>query len=296
MRFNSFDKLKAFDVVARSSSFAAAAEVLNLSKGAVSYQVRRLEADLGFEVFVRRPRGVVLTEKGQRLWHASQAAFQDLEREIMRLREADAGRITIGLTTYFASRWLSPRLMNFVTAHPGIALRLQPVLGPIDLDVAHLDMAIRWGKGEWRDVDVERLFHCPAKPMAGAAIARRVAAEGLAAVLPHLTLLHDADDSPAWADWHAAAGLPYRPVRDELVIPDPNVRVQAVIDGQGIALNDALVDDEVAGARLFPISPLALVDYGYFLVYPRGALANASLEAFRDWIVAAAGDERPASS
>ena len=105
------------------------------------------------------------------------------------------------------------------------------------------------------------------------------------AVLPQLTLLHDREDSEAWGDWYAAAGLPLSPARGGLVIPDPNVRVQAVIDGQGAALYDALVSDELSDGRLCKISRVELADYGYFLAYPKGALANPSLRAFRDWIV-----------
>ena len=69
------------------------------------------------------------------------------------------------------------------------------------------------------------------------------------------------------------------------MIPDPNVRVQAVIDGQGVALNDALVQEEMAAGRLYRISPVELSNYGYFLAYPKGALNIPGLKAFRDWIV-----------
>jgi len=285
MRFRSYDNLRFFDVVARHLSFTAAAEELNLTKGAVSYQVNRLERDLGFPVFTRRHRGIALTEKGKRLWHASQVAFRDLDREIAGLREEAPGRITIGLSTYFASRWLSPRLMTFIAGHPGIGLRLQPLVDLIDLRTQHIDMAIRWGKGEWTDLEIEPLLPCPAFPAAGAAIAERVADRGLEAVLPGLPLLHDHDGSEAWRDWHEAAGLPYRTTRDDLVIPDPNVRVQAVIDGQGLALNDALIAAELTAGQLHRISEVELGTYGYFLAYPRRALDSPGLRAFRDWMM-----------
>jgi DNA-binding transcriptional LysR family regulator len=238
MRFRSYDGLRLFDVVARHLSFTAAAAELNLTKGAVSYQISRLETDLGFAVFDRGPRGVALTEKGERLRQASQAAFRDLDREIAELRDEGHGRITIAMATYFASRWLSPRLMTFISSHP---------------------------KGDWRDLEIEPLLPCPAFPTAGAAIAARVAEGGLEAVLPDLPLLHDRDGSEAWRDWHRAAGLAYRPRRDGLVVPDPNVRVQAVIDGQGVALYDRLVADEVTAGRMFQISAVELSDYGYRL-------------------------------
>ncbi len=288
MRFRSFDNLRLFDVVARHLSFTAAAGELNLTKGAVSYQVKRLETELGFEVFVRGNRGIALTEKGKRLWHLSQTAFLDLEREIVRLREEDSTRITVGMATYFASRWLSPRLMTFMGVHPRIGLRLQPLVDLIGLETAHIDMAIRWGRGDWADLEIEPLLPCPAFATAGAAIAQRVADTGIEYVLSQTTLLHDREGSRAWLDWHEAAGMPLRPSWDGLVIPDPNVRVQAVIDGQGVALYDALVADEMESGRLLKISEVELSDYGYFLAYPKGALVNPSLRAFRDWILSEA--------
>lgn len=289
MHFRSYDSLRLFDVVARHLSFTAAATELNLSKGAVSYRINRLEADLGFKVFVRRHRAIALTDKGTQLWQAAQAAFSDLDRQIDGLREAAAERITVGLSTYFASRWLSPRLMTFTAGQPRTGLRLQPLIDLIDLRRHGIDLAIRWGRGDWTDLEIEPLFPCPAFPTAGAPIAARVAEIGLEAALPGLPLLHDRDGSTAWRDWHAAAGLVYRATRDDLVIPDPNVRVQAVIDGQGFALNDALVAGELAAGRLVRVSPVTLADYGYFLAYPNGALDGPALRAFRDWIVAEAG-------
>ena len=285
MRFRSYDSLRLFDVVARHLSFTVAAEELNLTKGAVSYQIGRLEQDLGFPVFIRKHRAIQLTEKGKRLWHSSALAFRDLEREIAGLREAGPGRITVGMSTYFASRWLSPRLMTFTASHPRIGLRLQPLIDLTNLRTHGIDMAIRWGKGDWTDMEIEPLFACPAFPTASPAIAERIADAGLDTVLSDLTLLHDRDDSEAWRDWHTTAGLSYRSTRDELVVPDPNVRVQAVIDGQGAALNDALVDAELGEMRLSKISDVELADYGYFLAYPKGALSIPGLKAFHDWIM-----------
>ena len=134
-------------------------------------------------------------------------------------------------------------------------------------------------------MEIEPLFACPAFPTASLAIAERITDAGLETVLSDLTLLHDRDDSEAWRDWHDAAGLSFRSTRDDLVIPDPNVRVQAVIDGQGAALNDALVDTELGEKRLSKISDVELADYGYFLAYPKGALSTPGLKAFHDWIM-----------
>ncbi len=293
MRFKSYDRLHLFGVVARHLSFTRAADELNLTKGAVSYQVNRLEDELGFRLFSRLPRGLYLTEKGRRLLQISLPVLSDLEREISDLRDENPRHVIIGMSTYFASRWLSPRLMRFIAEHPQTGLRLQPMINLEDVQNQNVDMAIRWGNGQWNDMEIERLFICPAFPTAGCAIAGRVETAGVAAVLPDVPLLHDRDGSETWSNWHDVAGLPYRPARDDLVIPDPNVRVQAVIDDQGVALNDTLVSTEMNAGQLVRISDVELADFGYFLAYPKAALDSSGICAFRDWIMAEAGSDMP---
>ncbi|MDX1402565.1 MAG: LysR family transcriptional regulator, partial [Kiloniellales bacterium] len=223
MRSPSYDGLRVFVIAARCLSFTKAAQELNLTKGAVSYKIGRLEEDLGFRLFHRHHKRITLSEKGQRMWHTCEVAFRSVESEIGALRSETPQRITVGMSTYFASRWLSPKLMTFMAEHSDISLRLQPSNDLADLRAKKIDMAIRWGKGNWRDAEIELLFACPAFPTAGSRTAMRVEKEGLEAVLPSLTLLHDRDNSRAWIDWYQAARLPLPPLREDLVIPDPNV-------------------------------------------------------------------------
>ena len=290
MRFRQYDNLRSCVVVARHLNMGNAAHELNLSKGAVSYQVRQLEAELGFSVFSRSRRNLVLTEQGADLIQLCGRLFDGVERKVVELRQQDRQRITIGMATYFASRWLSPRLMHFITEHAEIALRIQPLVDLMDLRSNELDLAVRWGKGGWHepDYEIELIFACPAMLTTSAEIGKRIEAEGLKAVLSSQTLLHDRDGSAAWSDWFAAAQIEWSGSTDNLVIPDPNVRVQAVIDGQGIALYDRLVEDEVAAGRLYQYRPVRLVDYGYYLVYPLAPEAGSAIETFRDWIMRAA--------
>ena len=287
MRFRSFDNLRSFIVVAGHLNMGSAAEELNLTKGAISYQIQQLEAELGFDVFSRSKRKLSLTEKGSNLLQVCRTLFDNVEREIVALRQQNRDRITIGMATYFASRWLSPRLMHFITEHPEIGLRIQPLVDLMDLRANDLDLAVRWGKGEWDDetLETELIFQCPALLTASREIGEQITAQGVASVINRQTLLHDRDGSEAWMDWFDAAGLEWSPGSNDLVIPDPNVRVQAVIDGQGIALYDFLVDDEVRTGRLYQYQPVKLDAYGYYLVYPRGAKSGSAIITFRDWIM-----------
>ncbi len=283
--FRAFDSLRVFNVVAQSMSITRAATELNLTKGAVSYQIKRLEDNLGFDLFMRQHSRISLTDKGKLLLQTTQPLFAQIESEISNLKTDNSRRITIGMSTYFASRWLMPRLMKFTAIHPDISLRLQPMADLIDLASNQIDLAIRWGDGRWSDMVIEKLFSCPAKVTAGKIIARQVRDSSLKETLSSITLLHDRDDSEAWQTWYQKAGLSYAPKRTDLVISDPNVRVEAVINGQGIALNDILVDHEIQKKLLFQISPVELDDYGYYLAYPEKAMDNPALKIFRQWII-----------
>ncbi len=287
MRFRNYDNLRSFCQVARHDSFTAAAEAISLTKGAISHQVDRLEAELGFTLFRRARTGIELTPNGRKLLRVAELAFDSVEQEIGHLRRRDQNSLTIGMATYFASRWLSPRLMRFITLHPGIGLRIQPLIGVRDLRSSDLDMAIRWGKGDWQDrgMAIEPILQTPAMLTASAAAGRRIEADGIAAAIQDLKLLHDAEGSTAWQDWFNAAGLEMRGGANDLLIPDPNVRVQAVIDDQGVGLYDALVDDEVAAGKLYRYEPVRLDDYGYYLVYPEDAAHESPMQEFRDWIL-----------
>ncbi len=291
MQFRSYAQLRRFCEIARHASLGRAAEALNLTKGAICHQLDRLEDDLGFAVLTRHPRGIELTADGRELLRVAELGFASMEREIGHLRRRDRNGITIGMATYFASRWLSPRLMRFISKHAGTGLRIQPMIGTPDLRSSDLDMAIRWGRGGWVEpgMTFELIFSCPAVLTASADIGRRIEARGIAAVIGDLQLLHDADGSAAWADWFGAAGLALPVAPTDLVIPDPNVRVQAVIDGQGVALYDALVDDEVAAGKLYRYDAVRLDRYGYYLVYPDNVPEDSPVLLFRDWILAEAG-------
>ena len=289
MPFRSYDTLRVFTTVARHESVTAAASKLNLSKASISYQIRKLEDDLGFRVFERKSQRLHITPKGEKLMHSAQLALGQLDRDIRQLKETTPDLITIGALTYFFSRWLSSRLMSFMEANPSIAVRVEPITGISDLSESDIDIAIYWGVGYWdksdHELDRTLLFNCPARPTANASITKQVQKIGLERALREIPLLADSSGSTGWQQWHQIAGLEYHPMQNRLVIPDSNDRVQAVIDGQGIALWDDLIQNELDSGELFFLSELAIEDAGYYLSCSSPALErSAATETFIGWI------------
>lgn len=284
-RFQHYDALRVFVIAAQHESLSDAAEQLHLTKGAVSQQIKRLEEDLGFTVFNRHSRGIKLSEKGRGLLSTAEGAFLDIERQLENLRGEPQQSLTIGVTSYFAVRWLSPRLTGFMQSHPLIRLRIQPMIDLMNFSGQEVDVAVRWGNGQWVDCEITKLFNCPSWPTGNAKAFEEVKRQGIAKAFSGFTLLRDRDDSNAWSEWFAVAGLRRTQRMDTLIIPDPNVRVQAVLDGQGVALNDEMVSEEINSGKLYRLSDSELADYGYYLAFDGKAIAdNHAVEDFLLWI------------
>ncbi len=289
MHFRSYDTLKLFGVVAEKMSFTAAALSLNMSKGAVSYQIAKLEGDLGFDLFERNHTRIALTPEGKRLWQETDRALAQIDYLISDLRIGGKGSLLVGMHTYFLARWLSPRLPRFTQANPDVGLRIEPINIAEDLINKELDLAVIWGDGILGGGNSELLFHSRTVPLASPAMAQKVRALGLKRAVAELPLLPDASGMEGWRTWHRSVGLPFNPQPRPIHLPDANNRVQAAISGHGIALLDEFSVAETRAGHLVEISDVHLEDFGYFLAFPRGRFCNAAAVAFRDWLINEAG-------
>ena len=121
-RFHHHDLLRLFAEIARYSSFSTAAAALNMTKGAISYQIKTLEADLGVSLFQRTTRGVTLTGEGLKLLVICQSRYDEIEAEIQAMKGVSTRSLTVGVSTYFAARWLSPRLPEIRARHRALKL------------------------------------------------------------------------------------------------------------------------------------------------------------------------------
>ena len=154
----SLTALRAFAATADARSFSQAARVLNVTHAAVAQQVRTLEDHLGRPLVQREGRGVSLTTDGEQLAEALGDGFATIQRGIEALRDGEADQpVRVTLTASFAAQWLMPRLKNFWAAHPDIGLSLHPDSRVVDLHRERMDLAIRYGNGDWPGVETAYL-------------------------------------------------------------------------------------------------------------------------------------------
>lgn len=154
----SLTALRAFAATAELRSFSQAARVLNVTHAAVAQQVRALEDQLGRPLVQREGRGVSLTADGEQLAEALAEGFGAFQRGVEALKAGEADRpVRISLTASFAAQWLMPRLKDFWEQQPDIGLSLHPDSKVVDLHRERMDLAIRYGNGDWPGVETSYL-------------------------------------------------------------------------------------------------------------------------------------------
>lgn len=292
--------LRAFEAGARHLSFTKAAQDLNVSQAAISHQVKALEEHLGVRLFRRFTRKLVLTDEGRRLYPVLSEAFERIADTVQEITDKKADwLLTVSLLPSFGARWLVGRLGRFRQSHPEIDLRLHHSLDRVDFARDDVDMAVRWGRGDWPGLAVDFLKGDTLIPVCSPDLLEAEPPLRAPADLAGHTLLHE-EDYDDWTQWLRAAGAPEVESRRGPVMDDPAVIIQAALGGQGVALvTQAFVADDLAAGRLVRLFELSLeTEFAYYIVYPADALEQSKVRAFRDFLLAEAaaeGEREPVS-
>lgn len=270
--------------------FSRAAEELSVSPSAVSHQVRGLEEELGVRLFRRSGRQLALTSSGQRLAAAAGDSLARLCEALDEVRgEAQTAPLSVSLRPYFALKWLSPRLGRFWQRHPDVELKLHHTNHPLSVDSQDVDLAIEWRPATAVGGNAVKLVDGDLTPVCHPGLIDGDPPLREPADLVRHVLLHEENDD-RWADWLALAGVEGLQPRQHLVIDDTNVRTQAAIDGQGVELGcPTLIGDDLAAGRLAQPFETRLELFNYYLTAPPRARERAEVRAFRDWLIAEAG-------
>jgi LysR family glycine cleavage system transcriptional activator len=284
-RLPSLKALYAFEAAARHLSFRDGAAELSLTQGAVSYQVKQLESSLGVALFHRRTRQVVLTEAGQQLYRFTHRIFRELEAEVRSLSPGiQTTALTVSVSTYLVTRWLSPRLGRFLQAHPDITVRLQHSVNDPEFTIHDVDLGIRWGDGKWQNWRSEPLMEMP---MVMVCAPRLLAGDGAGPqpreILRH-TLLRDQAGVDYWSEWLRVANLDSAAPHYGHIIRDPNVRIQSAIDGHGLVLANLLVEPEITAGHLVEPWEYRLNGYGYHIIHGKRTVDGSPADSFRRWL------------
>ena len=278
--------LRPFEAAARLESFSRAAEELSLTHGAVSHQVRALEEHVGAPLFARHGKRVALTPAGRAFAERVRAALDEIAAAAEQLRARRDDRLTVSVLPSFASRWLMPRLIRFMDAHPKIEVNVIAGTALANFRDDEVDVAIRFGVGPWPPHVCEVFLEDEYFPVASPKLA---AAAKLKAPRDLLKARIIREDRDYWKQWFDAAGVPIEEAKAARgpLFNDSTYALQAAARGEGIALarRSIVYEDLERGAlkRLFALSVPS--KERYWFVCPKETAGTGKVAAFKTWVL-----------
>lgn len=276
--------LRAFDAAARTGSLTRAAEMLHLTHGAISHQIKALEEEFGVKLVERSGRGIRLTDEGERFAARLRGALSEIADAMREITtRSNPRQLRLSTLPSFAARWLLPRVARFFKAHPDIDLEIRTNNALVDFRRDDVDVAIRHGLGQWQGVIAEHLlddliFPVCSPRLNGGKLPKRPAD------LARFPLLRG--EGERWKPWFEAAGVDLPEPDRGALYSDSSHMVQAAIEGQGVAIaRSSLLGDDLKNGVLVKLFDIELHNSRkYYLVYPPRMKDSPKLAVFRDWL------------
>ena len=284
--------LRAFESAARHGSFVRAGEELNVTAAAISHRVKDLETALGVPMFRRKARGIELTEAGRRFGENIADAFHLIERATARVDEsAVEGPLLVSMPESFADLWLIPRLHRLADSVPGIELAIEADSSIASLRDGPADVGIRFGNGEYPELECEFLFGDMVTVLASTASVPDPANVSIGSIVKNNILLEDYRTTVfepwmTWQPWLREAGLPDNTGIRKLRFSNSGLAVHACVENAGLCIGRmSLAFDRVRKQQLQPLFPWRSTEMAYHLVMSAAAGENPRVLAFRRWLL-----------
>jgi LysR family glycine cleavage system transcriptional activator len=279
----SLNAVRAFEAVARHGSVKHAAEELAVTPGAVSHQLRQIEASLGCALFVRRNNAIETTEEGREFERAVGPALDAIGRAARRLSRG-VDEVTVLASATLAMRWLIPRLELFRGAYPRVHVRLETAVDNRATIDGRADLAIVYTRGDEPDRHAQELMSDLCGLYATPDVIARHEPRGMADLVGMPILSATTDD---W-DWRLLASrhaLDAEALRPAMRLDTDDAAIEAAQAGLGVVMApEVFVERELRTGVLAALPGTPVEPYGTFWLLMRPGLHRATL-AFRDWLL-----------
>jgi LysR family transcriptional regulator, glycine cleavage system transcriptional activator len=291
-RLPPLNPLRAFEAAARLGSVSSAARELNVTHGAISHQIRKLEASMKVTLLERGARRVKLTPHGAALLPAVTAAFGEIAAATARMtRPSTGGDLAISCVPALLSLWLVPRLTRFSELYPGVRLHLNSSNDPAAVFDPDIDVCIRYGQGSWGDCWVAHWSDLELFPVASPTLLNLRPLRALRDLADHV-ILH-ADNGREWQTWLAAARSLDLGKGPHHFMGDARLVMEAALHGNGVALGDTVTASSLLakGSLVAPFDLSVPAVDSFYVVCRNEVKAAPIVNVFIDWLFAARDEE-----
>lgn len=283
----SLNAVRIFSVAARRRSIAAAAAEIGVTSGAVSHQIKALEADLGVALFERRNNAIVPTEAGSRFFEEIEPALAIIERAARALTR-DANEVVVRASVSLAVRWLIPALEAFKRRNPAAHIHVETSLEGRVRAGAGADIAITYCRSGDDDMPGEFLMADRSRPVISPALLAACGYESLLDVAK-VPALKATTDNWDWSQWARAFGVERSAIHIAHAFDTDDAAIHAAIAGLGMTLAPPLLTTkEFAAGSLVELPGTPHLQFGEFRLI-RSGHGRALAERLANWLLEEAG-------
>lgn len=287
----SLDRFDTFKAVVEAGSLTAAADLLGQSRAVVSFNLKRLESELGVTLLTRNTRQLALTDAGERFYQRCLRTLEEAQLAIEEARSAHSqleGTLRITTTVEYAVARVVSALDVFRELHPQLNIHLSTSSTHADLISERFDLAIRLGRmldSNLRAVQLSTFeIYAVAAPTL---IARHAAVTTLAALEGLPKLGHARVTELTLTDAEGAEHL-YQPGPGKAaIVADNSATLRAfALSGHGVAiLPQWLIQEDLDAGRLQRLLPdHQFARQGVYALYPDARHLPLKVRAFIDFM------------
>jgi len=286
----SLDALKYFEATARHLSFTLAAEELFLSQSAVSQKIRLLEDQLGYPLFYRMTRRLVLTRKGGNLLPVVRRALNEIETTLINLdSETKSQHIKIHATPSLTSNWLLPRLSDFNEKTSEIDIELDVSVQTNPLVEGENQISLIHSIDGHLPEKSQLLFPDYIYPVATRECIQEFNIYNISA-LKNAPLLHDSMTGgqlyTSWDNWFSKRKLKNLNTSKSLQFNHASLILSAAAEGNGVGLvRHVVAAPLIKEGKIVPLFNDVEQDGGIYLSYSASDYKSTEVQLFCRWVI-----------
>lgn len=280
--------LIAFEAAVRFASFKLAAQELHITPGAVSQQVKKLEDWLGYELFNRQVRQLLVTEKGLTYFSQIAPALEQISAASQKHELDTSNCVYLSLTQTLAAKWLSPRLSTFMTQHPDIEVHINASNKPVDFQNESADLALRHFDGKDKKLTVQLILNDEIRLFCAPDYLKRHQLKhpnDLTKASLIVNTLHPCWDE--WLDHFSEISQSERQAITKIHFDQTLLAIDAAKHGQGVVIsNRALVQKELEQGELIePFGHKLTNNKNFYLVHPKQTKLSPAAKQLKAWLL-----------
>lgn len=281
-----FQNLYSFYQAAELGSFKEAAELMFISSGAISQQIRQLEEQLEVKLFERQHRKIKLTEEGKLLHQYARQGFTALQEGVRQIsQDSTPNSLAISALPSFAQHWLVPKLGDFCELFPELTVLMMPKNALVDFTKEQVDLCIRFGLGDYEGLQSEYLMADHLYPVCHPLYQREHRITSLNDI-KNVRLIEDARPDMSWEQWLKIAGSDVEIAMPSLKYQGAHMVIEGALAVQGVALvRHSLAWKYIEQGLLVKISDIEVQSsYSYWLCAPPAYLKREKVIKFTHWL------------